>query len=253
MGPFCLPFRLSRVISYNIDMTKEGLVNELQSEGYLKTSAVVRAFQKIDRTDFVPPDLQDEAYENYPLPIGYGQTISQPLTVAFMLELLAPKAGEKILDVGAGSGWQSALLAYCVSRATRINAEQDADKCGYIRENRRGNPRTSAGWVVAIERIPELKEVAERNIGKYDFITNGIVKVVVGDGSRGYKSEAPYDKIVAAAAGEKIPDEWKRQLKVGGRIVAPIGQSIIVLDKIGKNEYKERDYYGFSFVPLVRG
>src|SRR3989344_867492 len=109
--------------------TLEGLIQELLSGGYLKTPRIIDAFRLIDRADFVLPEYKDEACGNYPLPIGEGQTISQPLTVAFMLELLNPQPGEKILDIGAGSGWQTALLAEIVG------------------------PK---GQIVAIERIPKL-------------------------------------------------------------------------------------------------
>lgn len=201
------------------------MINSLIKDGYLKTPEIIEAFKSIDRADFVLEEYKNEAYVNAPLPIGFGQTISQPLTVAFMLELLEPKAGEKILDVGAGSGWVSALLAQIAG-----------DK----------------GEIIGIERIPELKEMAEKNIAKYNFIEKGIVKIILGDGAKGYKKEAFYDKIIAgAAAYDDIPLEWKKQLKIGGRITAPVKNSIVVIDKIGKNEYSKKEYFGFSFVPLI--
>ncbi len=207
----------------------EDLINSLIKDGYLKTLEIIEAFKTIDRADFVPEEYKSEAYVNAPLPIGFGQTISQPLTVAFMLELLEPKPGEKILDIGAGSGWVSAILAQIV-----------------------GNPPAGGGKVMAIERIPELKEMAEKNISKYNFFEKGIVKIILGDGSKGYKKEAPYDKIVAAATAKgDMPVYWKRQLKIGGRIVAPVENSVIVIDKTGRNKYNQKEYFGFSFVPLV--
>lgn len=209
-------------------MGKEKLIKELVEEGYLKTAAIIEAFYKIDRADFIPSEYKNQSYGNYPLPIGYGQTISQPLTVAFMLELLQPEIGDKILDIGSGSGWQTALLAQIV-----------------------GNPATAGGKVIAIERIPELKALTEKNAAKYNFIEKGIVKVIEGDGSRGYEAEAPFDKIIAAASAEKIPKTWKKQLKIGGRIVAPVGNSIYLLEKTGLDEFSERHYFGFSFVPLI--
>jgi protein-L-isoaspartate(D-aspartate) O-methyltransferase len=203
-------------------MSKDLLIKSLIKDGYLKTPAIIDAFYKIDRIDFVPEDLKQEAYGNYPLPIGYGQTISQPLTVAFMLELLEPKVGEKILDIGSGSGWQTALLAQLV---------------------------TDKGKVVAIEIIPELVKLTKENISKYNF--DQIVEVIEGDGSKGYEPLAPYDKIIAAAAAQKIPPLWLNQLKIGGKIVAPVKNSIYLLEKTGPDEFLEKQYFGFSFVPLV--
>ncbi len=203
----------------------ENLINSLIKDGYLKTPEIIEAFKRIDRLDFVTEEHKKEAYINSALPIGFGQTISQPLTVAFMLELLEPKQGEKILDIGAGSGWVLAILAYVA-----------------------GN-----GKVVGIERIPELANMAKENISKYSFAEKRTAEVILGDGSKGYEQEAPYDKIIAGASAQTgIPEVWKEQLKIGGRIVAPVENSVIAIDKIGKNKYEQKEYFGFSFVPLVR-
>jgi protein-L-isoaspartate(D-aspartate) O-methyltransferase len=215
------------ILSMNPDY--ENLINSLIKDGYLKTPAIIEAFKNIDRADFVLEQYQSDAYINAPLPIGFNQTISQPLTVGFMLELLEPKPAEKILDIGAGSGWTCALLAHIVAG--------EGDK---------------RGLVVGIERIPELKEMTEKNVAKYNFIKKGIVQVITADGSKGYKKEAPYDKIIAgAAATGDVPLAWRKQLKIGGRIVAPVENSVIVIDKVGRNKYNQREHFGFSFVPLV--
>jgi len=211
-------------------MTMEDLINELIQQGYLKTPEIIEAFKRIKREDFVPEDLKGEASINAPLPIGWGQTISQPLTVAFMLELLQPKPGDKILDIGSGSGWQTALLAYIVSRKPE-------------------------GRVFAIERIPQLVEFGKRNVGKYNFLKKGIVEIICGDGSKGLEKEAPFDKIIAAASAEEIPNAWKNQLEIGGRLVTPVKSSIWLLIKNppagGKDKFEQKEFPGFAFVPLI--
>ena len=203
------------------------LVDKLIKDGWLKTPNIISAFYKIKRESFLTKETRDLSGFNDALPIGYGQTISQPLTVAFMFELLEPKIGDKILDIGAGSGWTVALLVQIVG---------------------------AEGKIIGIECVPELQDMAAKNISKYNFFEKGIVKIVCADGSKGYPLEAPYDKIIAAAAAKgNAPVAWRKQLKIGGRIVAPVENSIVVIDKIGKNKYSEREHFGFSFVPLVVG
>jgi len=200
------------------------LIDSLIEEGWLKTPRLIEAFRKIQRVDFVPEDIKNLADLNEALPIGFGQTISQPLVVAFMLELLEPKSGEKILDIGSGSGWTSALLAEIVGER---------------------------GKVIAIEIISELKEFGKKNAAKYSFVEKKIVSFLSRDGSKGYKQEAPFDKILTSASAEKLPRAWKEQLKVGGRIVTPIGTSIWLFIKKTEDEFEEKEYPGFAFVPLI--
>jgi len=200
------------------------LIDSLIEEGWLKSARIIEAFKKIKRIDFLPEDMKDLAELNEALPIGYGQTISQPLVVAFMLEQLQPQSGDKILDIGSGSGWTTALLAEIVK------------------------PK---GRVLAIEIILELKEFGGKNAAKYNFVEKNIAEFICADGSKGYKKEAPYDKILASASAEKIPLAWKEQLKIGGRIVAPIGNSIWLFVKKSDREFQETEFPGFVFVPLI--
>ena len=203
------------------------LTDSLIKEGWLKTPRIIEAFKEIKRIDFLTEDLKDLAELNEALPTGYGQTISQPLVVAFMLEQLDPQPGDKILDVGSGSGWTSALLAEIVGEK---------------------------GKVIAIEIIPELVEFGKQNMAKYNFIEKGIVEFIYGDGSKGYQKEAPFDKILASASAEKLPPAWKEQLKIGGRIVTPIGSSIWLFIKNSAQKgfvFEEIEYPGFAFVPLI--
>jgi len=203
----------------------EEMVKKLISEGWLKSRFLIDAFLKIKREDFVLEDLKKMSYLNEALPIGFGQTISQPLVVAFMLELLSPQEGEKILDIGAGSGWTSALLGEIVGEK---------------------------GKVIAIDIVPELVEFGRKNVAKYNFIEKGIVNFIFGDGAEGYPKEAPFDKILCSASLKgKIPSAWQEQLKVGGKIVTPIFHSIWLIEKIEKNKFKESEFEGFAFVPFV--
>lgn len=203
----------------------EDLIQSLIDEDYLKSIRIINAFKKMKRVDFLPDEIKDQAELNIPLPTSHGQTISQPLTVAFMLELLRPSSGDKILDIGSGSGWQTAILAEIVGEK---------------------------GKIYAIERIPDLKRFGQKNVENYGFKN---VEFICGDGTRGHKKAAPYDKIIVAAAAEiGIPDILLKQLKVGGRLVIPVGkyeQEMVMVDKVGENDYKEKRYPGFQFVPLV--
>lgn len=201
------------------------LIEELIAEGWLKTPKIIEAFKKIKRIDFLPEDLKYLAEVNEALPIGWGQTISQPLVVAFMLELLEPKEGEKILDIGSGSGWTTALLAEIVGEK---------------------------GKVIGVEIVKELVEFGKENVKKYNFIERKIAEIHLGDGSKGFEKEAPFDKILCSASVQgEIPKAWKEQLKIGGRIVTPVGTSIFLIIKKSKDKFQKTEYPGFVFVPLI--
>lgn len=201
-------------------MTNDGLVEKLISEKTLVTPRIINAFKAIDRKDFVLIEDKDRAYEDRPLPIGYEATISQPTTVALMLEKLQPEPGDRVLEIGTGSGYLTALLAEIVG---------------------------SKGKVFSIEYIPELKGLAEFNLRKYNF---GNTALFTGDGKIGLKGYAPFDKIISSASGVEIPKAWKDELYVGGRIVAPLDGYLVVLDKLSKRKFREERNKGFIFVPL---
>lgn len=205
-------------------------LEDLIASQYLKTPEIINAFTRVKRGHFMLPGDEDKAEINAPIPIGYGQTISQPLTVAFMLELLKPQSGEKVLDVGSGSGWTVALLADIVG---------------------------SAGRVYGLEILLPLVKMAITNVSKYNFISQGIAYITQGDGYQGLLTAAPFDKIIVAAAAPTVPSVLLNQLKIGGRIVIPIGreyrtQTMVVMDKITTEKYKEARFPGFIFVPLVK-
>lgn len=214
----------------------EQLIRELITQGVLKSKHIINAFRHINRIDFVPTIAKSYAYINEPISIGYGQTISQPLTVAFMLELLSPQPGQKILDIGSGSGWQTALLSYIVSHDIYGNTLQK-EKCGKI---------------IGIELISELAKESKIHISKYNFIKKHIAEIHCLSAQHGFPKEAPFSRIIAAASAKKIPSQWKEQLEDDGVIIAPIGSSIVSIKK-EKGIYKEKKYKSFAFVPFIYG
>ncbi|HBZ36267.1 MAG: Protein-L-isoaspartate(D-aspartate) O-methyltransferase [Parcubacteria group bacterium GW2011_GWA1_43_27] len=206
------------MISFNDD-----LVKYLQTSGALKTDRIIKSFKAVDRSDFVPNSLQSVAFADQALPIGWGQTISQPATVAFMLELLQPNLGDKVLEIGFGSGYVAALLSQIVGKT---------------------------GLVVAVERIAELGQQAYKNLTKYNFPQ---LRLVIANASKGIKQPTAYDKIIISAAASKMPAEVISQLTEGGKMVFPYGQDlqeIILLEKVD-NKIIKQSYPGFVFVPLV--
>lgn len=213
----------------------ELLVGHLTEINVLKTPLIINAFRNIDRAKFAPEGVKQWAYIDEALSIPGGQTMSQPYTVAFMLELLEPMPGEKIIDIGAGSGWQTSLLAYILSFGG------------------------AKGRVFAVEVVPELCKFGEKNVAKYNFIKTGIVKWLCGDASKekifdSVKEEISggVNKIIAAAALDgKIPQEWKNLLKIGGRMVVPIKESIWLFIKKDEKNFETVEYPGFVFVPFV--
>ena len=183
---------------------------------------VINAMAKVPRELFVPEPLKSNAYDDIPLPIGYGQTISAPHMVAIMCELLDLKEGLKVLDVGGGSGYHAAVMAELVG---------------------------ASGHVYSVERISELAEQAKKNL-KEAGIAN--VTVVLGDGSMGLAEYAPYDRINVAATAPRVPEMLTKQLKSGGKMVIPVGsgfQSLLLVTK--KNGSIIEEMLPVAFVPLI--
>jgi protein-L-isoaspartate(D-aspartate) O-methyltransferase len=197
------------------------LTDDLMAQKILKTKQIIEAFQKVDRKDFVLPEYYDEAYGDYPLPIGFGQTISQPTTVAIMLEFLSPKKNEKILDVGSGSGWTTALLAHIVG---------------------------TEGKVRGVEIIPELVIFGRHNLSKYGFPW---ARILPAGKEIGLPEEAPFDKIMVSASAKELPDKLVSQLKKGGTMVIPVLDTLYKVRKLSDGKLKIQSLPGFSFVPLV--
>lgn len=187
----------------------------------IRDPAVLRAMGRVPREDFVPQAYRSQAYADHPLPIGVGQTISQPYIVALMTQCLRPGRDCDILEVGTGSGYQTAILAELSAR------------------------------VFTIERHHELSEQAQTNLEKQGVIN---VEFAIGDGSRGWPGERQFDRIILTAAVPSIPLPLARQLKSGGVLVAPVGsgpvQDLAVYDKRGE-ELVGQIICGCRFVPLI--
>lgn len=182
---------------------------------------IERAFDKVRRQGFIPKQLQARADIDAPLPIGFGQTNSQPTTVRLMLEWLEVAPGHKVLDVGSGSGWTSALLAYLVG------------------------PR---GRVYAVELIPELVEFGRQNVERQG-VKN--VEFFQADKSYGLPKHSPYDRILVSASARELPEKLIKQLKVGGKMVIPVNNDVLEIEKDSSSKYSARAHPGFVFVPLL--
>ncbi len=202
-------------------MTKDELIRHLALDTRVLENLRLReAFTNIDRAEFVPLDYRDEAYEDYALPIGFGQTISQPTTVAFMLELLDVRPGDRVLDVGSGSGYTTALLSHLAG---------------------------TQGEVLGVETVPELVVIGRRNIERTE---KNNARIVPAGAGIGFPSAGPFDRILVSAAGRDVPPALLAQLKTPGILVMPVGDSIVQIIRSEKG-VERREFPGFVFVPLV--
>ena len=202
---------------------REAMVLETIQERGVQDPAVLRAMRTVPRHQFVPADMAASAYADRPLPIGYGQTISQPFIVAYMTEVIAPKPSFKVLEIGTGSGYQAAVLAEIVQE------------------------------VYSIEIVPELGKAAAARLKKLGY---NKVNVKVSDGYFGWPEHGPFDAIMVTAAAEFVPPPLVEQLKDGGKIVIPVGsafinQTLMLIEKKGK-KITTKSLMPVVFVPFTR-
>ncbi len=207
-------------------LEREELIKRLIRWGYLSNRKIINAFMRVPRHEFVTVKIRDCAYEDHPLPIGWDQTISAPSMVAVMMESLGLEAGQRVLEIGSGSGYNAALIAEVVGRK---------------------------GEVISIERIRELALSAEKNLKQTGY---GRVKIVVSDGSLGYEIGEPWDRILVTACAPEIPKPLVKHLKIGGKLGIPIGQHYMfqtwtIVEKWKNNEITTAEHGSCSFVPLV--
>jgi protein-L-isoaspartate(D-aspartate) O-methyltransferase len=187
--------------------------------------AVRAALSRVERHRLVPESQREAAYRNHPLPIGAGQTISQPYIVALSTDLIAPQPGQRVLEIGTGSGYQAAMLAEIVSK------------------------------VYSIEIVPSLGREAAQRLRTLGYAN---VEVRIGDGYAGWPEQAPFDAIVVTAAAPRVPEALVDQLKPGGRMVIPVGasyaaQELLLVEKRPDGSVERRNVLPVRFVPLVPG
>jgi len=205
----------------NLAAQRQAMVDQQIEARGVSDAATLQAMRDVPRHEFLPLRLREEAYADYPLPIGHGQTISQPYIVAFMTETIRPQPGEKILEIGAGSGYQAAVLA-------QMGAQ-----------------------VYTIEIVEPLAEMARQTLERLGY---NDARVRHGDGYRGWPEEAPFDAIVVTCAPDKIPPDLVAQLRDGGRMIIPVGsgmnQELVLLRKIGERIEKQ-SVLPVRFVPMT--
>jgi protein-L-isoaspartate(D-aspartate) O-methyltransferase len=201
-------------------LRQEMVINQIAKRG-ITDQKVLEAFRQVPRHLFIPQNQKYLAYDDYPLPIGVGQTISQPYMVALMTAVLDVRENEKVLEIGTGSGYQAAILAYLSAK------------------------------VYSIERIAALAAQAKELLSSLNYC----VQVKVGDGTLGWQENGPYDKIIVTAAAPVISPSWIEQLKETGKMVVPLGgafgQDLTVIEKIGRDNIKQTSVCSCIFVPLI--
>jgi protein-L-isoaspartate(D-aspartate) O-methyltransferase len=195
---------------------------QLKARG-IRDPSVLAAMLEVPREEFIPSELAGHAYDDNPLPIGEGQTISQPYMVAYMTEALEPTPVDRVLEIGTGSGYAAAVLS-------RVVAE-----------------------VHSVERISVLADEARARLAGLGYAN---IHVHLGDGSLGWPEHAPYDAIVVTAGAPKVPQPLLDQLSIGGRLVVPVGpdprlQTLVRVRRVAETEFRREDHFGVMFVPLI--
>lgn len=202
---------------------RERMVREQLQRRGIRDERVLQAFRRVHRHLFVLPQDVEAAYEDYPLPIGYGQTISQPYIVAYMIEQLHLNEHDRVLEIGTGSGYAAAIMGEIAAK------------------------------VYTLEVVKELYERTAKLLSQLHYKN---VECRLRDGREGLPEEAPFDKIILSAAPEKVPMTLFEQMQVGGRLIAPLGtiklfQRLSLFEKLAPDKYKESELMGVSFVEMV--
>jgi len=237
--------------AYN--QTKLKLLEFYRLMNYAKSQFSINAFERIARSLFLPDSQKPYTYNDSPLPIGHGQTISAPHMAFMECDALDIRPGDSVLEIGSGSGYHASMAAeMCCPSDITPSGWQPLSR--HYNESVYHHTNEEQGRVVTIERLPQLVSFASKNIEQAGYSER--ITVIHGDGTMGYESEAPFDKILITAAGPKIPLVLKQQLKIGGKMIIPIGaknfhQDLVLVERVGESEWKKQNIGGVVFVPLI--
>lgn len=206
---------------------RKKMIDRLSQSGYINTEKVRKAMEAVPREEFIPASNRPYAYVDQPLPIGEGQTISAPHMVAMICEILELEKGMKILEIGTGFGYNAAVVSKIIGKN---------------------------GHLYSIERIDSLANTAKDNLKRTGLDDN--ITVIIGDGTKGYKEEAPFDRIYGTASAPSVPEPLKEQLKIGGIMLVPVGeqqyfQDLVYIKRKSDNEYERKSIGGVAFVPMI--
>lgn len=213
--------------SGNMIDERKKMVKILSESGYIKTEKVRNAMENVPREEFIPTSNRPYAYVDRPLPIGEGQTISAPHMVAMICELLELEEGMKVLEIGTGFGYNAAVVSQIIGKE---------------------------GHLYSIERIGSLAGIARENLKRTSLGDN--VTVILGDGTKGYEEEAPFDRIYGTASAPSLPEPLKEQLKIGGIMLVPVGeqhyfQDLVYIKRESEDSFTRKAIGGVAFVPMI--
>lgn len=235
------------------DHVKRKLLEYYLLMDYAKSQFSINAFERVARSLFIPDSQKPHAYNDSPLPIGFGQTISAPHMAFMECDALDVRPGDRVLEIGSGSGYHASITAEmcCPSNRTPEGWEplsRHYDETIYDHEASR------QGEVITIERLPDLVSFARENIEKAGY--GDRIRVLQADGTEGHWDDAPYDKILITAAGPRIPQVLKEQLKIGGKMIIPVGaknfhQDLVLVERVDNDKWTKRNIGGVVFVPLI--
>jgi len=222
-----MPHRDETNIKNDLIDEKKYLIGKLSKYGYIKTEKVKKAMNTVPREEFIPKEKRSYAYVDRPLHLVKGQTISAPHMVAIICETLELEENMKVLEIGTGFGYNAAVVAEVMNKK---------------------------GHVYTIERLKSLAKIAKEKLKVTGY--ENVVDIIIGDGTLGYEKEAQFDRIYGTAGAPYIPEDLKKQLKVGGKLLIPVGnnlnfQELICIVKKSENEFKEKSLGGVGFVPMI--